>query len=43
MERNLIASWVKDGWLVVANPSNRARAYRLSAIYRKYIGNVPQK
>jgi Fic family protein len=43
MARNLLAAWVKDGWLVVANPSNRARAYRLSAIYRKYIGNVPQK
>ena len=43
MVRNLLTAWVKDGWLVVSNPSNRARAYRLSAIYRKYTGNNPKK
>lgn len=43
MVRNLLTAWVKDGWLVVANPSNRARAYRLSAIYRKFTGNNPKK
>lgn len=34
MARNILTAWVKDGWLVVANASNRARAYRLSAVYR---------
>ncbi|MEI7529595.1 MAG: Fic family protein, partial [Elusimicrobiota bacterium] len=43
MVRNLITAWVKDGWLMVTNPSNRARAYRLSAIYRKFIGNNSRK
>ena len=43
MARNILTAWVKDGWLVVANPSNRARAYRLSAVYRKFVGNNPKK
>lgn len=43
MARNILAAWVKDGWLVVANASNRARAYQLSAIYRKFIGNNSKK
>ena len=43
MVRNLVTAWVKDGWLVVSNPSNRARAYRLSATYRKFTGNNPKK
>ena len=38
MARNLLKDWVADGWLVVANPSNRARVYTLSAEYRQYIG-----
>ena len=37
MTRLLLNTWVKDGWLVIANPSNRKRAYELSAIYRQYI------
>ncbi len=37
MTRLLLNTWVKDGWLVIANPSNRKRAYGLSAIYRQYI------
>ncbi len=28
------------GWLVVVNPSYRARAYTLSAAYRQYIGRL---
>jgi len=36
--RDLLARWVEDGWLVVTNPSNRARRYGLSAEYRRYIG-----
>jgi Fic family protein len=40
MARTLLNTWVKDGWLIIANPSNRKRAYGLSAIYRQYIGNI---
>jgi DNA-binding transcriptional regulator PaaX len=40
MARNLLGSWVKDGWLVVTNPSRRARSYSLSAKYRQYIGSL---
>ena len=39
MARNLLTGWVEDGWLEVANPSRRARAYSLSAKYRQYIGS----
>jgi Fic family protein len=39
MARMLVAEWVKQGWLVVDDPSNRNRAYRLSASYRQLIGN----
>jgi Fic family protein len=38
MARNLLGTWVKDGWLQVSNPSRRARSYSLSAKYRKYFG-----
>jgi Fic family protein len=37
MTRLSLNIWVKDGWLVIANPSNRKRAYGLSVIYRQYI------
>ena len=37
MARLLLNTWVKDGWLVITNPSNRKRAYGLSAVYRQYI------
>jgi Fic family protein len=40
MARNLLAEWVKAGWLEMTNPSKRARAYSLSAGYRKFIGNL---
>lgn len=39
MARVLMARWVEEGWLEVANPSRRARSYRLSAIHRQFIGN----
>jgi len=40
MARLLLNAWVKDGWLVIANPSNRKRSYGLSAIYRQYIDSL---
>lgn len=39
MARVLLKDWVEVGWLEIAEPSRRARAYRLSAIYRQFIGN----
>lgn len=39
MVRFLLKKWVKDGWLIIVDKSNRARAYSLSEIYRKFIGN----
>jgi Fic family protein len=41
MVRVLLKKWVEDGWLIVADQSNRGRAYILSAIYRQFIGNLP--
>lgn len=43
MARNLLGIWVKEGWLEIANPSRRARAYSLSAKYRQYIGSLSAK
>lgn len=40
MVRLLLRQWVVDGWLVVADPSRRKRAYELTAIYRQYIGRL---
>jgi Fic family protein len=40
MARVLLTKWVEDGWLAVADPSRRNRAYELTAIYRQYIGNL---
>jgi Fic family protein len=40
MTRMLLNTWVKDGWLVIANPSNRKRTYGLSEIYRQYIDSL---
>ena len=39
MVRILLKQWVEDGWLTMADPSNKSRAYTLTAIYRKFIGN----
>lgn len=38
--RNLISDWVKQGMLEIEEPSRRARAYQLSAIYRQFIGHL---
>jgi hypothetical protein len=32
--------WVKDGWLVTADASKRARSYGLSAKYRQFVGKL---
>jgi hypothetical protein len=36
--RDLLAEWVRDGWLVVADPSRRARVDPLSAVCRRFFG-----
>lgn len=38
--RDLIRGWGVDGWLVVADPAKRSRAYTLSAEYRRSIGGL---
>lgn len=40
--RNHLAQWVKDGFLVVQNPSNRGRKYGLSEPYRQYVGKLSE-
>jgi len=40
MARVLLGRWVVDGWLEVADPSRRARAYLLSASYRQFMGSL---
>lgn len=43
MVRLLLKTWVKDGWPVIADPSNRKRSYSLSEIYRQYIDRLSAK
>lgn len=43
MARILLRKWVQDGWLGVTDTANRSRAYGLSAIYRKFVGNLTVK
>ncbi len=38
--RDLIAGWLADGWLEVADPARKTRCYRLSAEYRRFIGEM---
>jgi hypothetical protein len=38
--RDLVAGWLADGWLEVANPARKSRRYRLSAEYRRFIGEI---
>ena len=38
--RDLMAGWLADGWLELADPARRSRRYRLSAAYRQFIGEV---
>jgi len=37
--RDLLRTWVDEGWLEVADASRKGRSYRLSAVYRRFIGN----
>ena len=41
MARVLLRDWVDEGWLAILDPSNRNRAYGLSANYRQFAGNAP--
>ncbi|MDP2855086.1 MAG: hypothetical protein Q8O28_12680 [Smithellaceae bacterium] len=43
MVRVLLKKWVEDGWLIVADQSNRGRAYVLSAIYRQSDDGIGEK
>ncbi|RJQ32677.1 MAG: Fic family protein [Peptococcaceae bacterium] len=43
MARELIKEWVQQGLLVPETISKKNRRYRLSAIYRQYIGNISAK
>ncbi len=38
--RDLLRQWVETGWLTMTHPSNRKRAYSLSADYRQVIGRL---
>ena len=38
--RELLNSWVADGWLLVSDPSRRGRRYMLSAPYRRFVGGL---
>ncbi len=40
MARVLLKAWTAEGWLVVADPSRKARAYELSATYRQYMDGL---
>jgi len=39
MARNLAEKWVKQGVLLVAEKSKKSRAYKLTALYRQFVGN----
>lgn len=41
--RDLLATWVADGWLEVADPARKSRRYRLSAEYRQFIGGITDR
>jgi hypothetical protein len=38
--RDLLNEWVKAGWLEMTSASRKSRAYRLSAEYRQFIGDL---
>jgi Fic family protein len=40
--RDLLAKWVADSFLEIAREGNRNRSYRLSAVYRQYVGDLSE-
>ncbi len=38
--RDLVAGWLAEGWLVLADPARKSRRYHLSAEYRQFIGEI---
>ncbi|MFZ5877860.1 MAG: Fic family protein [Chloroflexota bacterium] len=36
--RDLLAEWIKAGWLEIDDPARKSRRYHLSAEYRRFIG-----
>lgn len=38
--RDLLTTWLADGWLEVTDPARKSRRYQLSAEYRRFIGEV---
>jgi Fic family protein len=42
MARLLLSEWAEEGWLECVDKSNRARAYRLPKVYRKFIGSLTE-
>lgn len=42
MARVLLARWVNDGWLVMADPSRKARKYTLAESLRRYMSEIGQ-
>lgn len=42
MARMLLKKWTKKDWLIVADQSNRGRAYILSKDYRQFIGSLSE-
>jgi Fic family protein len=38
--RELLKEWVSQGWLQVSDPARKSRRYHLSAVYRRFIGEI---
>ncbi len=38
--RDILSEWVSQGWLEVSDPARKTRRYRLSAEYRRFIGDI---
>lgn len=38
--RDLLSAWLAEGWLEIADPARKSRRYRLSAEYRRFIGEI---
>ena len=39
MARYLVKTWIKKGWLIMADVANKSRKYKLAEKYRQFIGN----